>query len=63
MVARIGHEHKAREELEAVRQGLLKKKQSLIADNKRGKEDLDLFEGDLDKIGDATAPAQQRLGL
>lgn len=39
-VARIAHEHSEREKLEQERQGLLKKKQALIADNKKRKDDL-----------------------
>jgi hypothetical protein len=39
-VARINHEHAEREALEQQRQGLLKKKQGLIADNKKRKDDL-----------------------
>ncbi|KAL9612808.1 MAG: hypothetical protein Q9167_002591 [Letrouitia subvulpina] len=45
MLARIDHELKEREALEQQRQELLKKKQKLIADNKKRKEDL----ADLDK--------------
>lgn len=39
-IARIDHEHAEREALEQQRQGLLKKKQGLIADNKKRKDDL-----------------------
>jgi THO complex subunit 5 len=39
-VARIEHEHAEREALEQQRQGLLKRKQGLIADNKKRKDDL-----------------------
>ena len=39
-IARIDHEHTEREALEQQRQGLLKRKQGLIADNKKRKDDL-----------------------
>jgi hypothetical protein len=39
-IARIDHEHAEREALEQQRQGLLKRKQGLIADNKKRKDDL-----------------------
>lgn len=40
MFARINHELKEREELENVREELLERKQSLIADNQKWKDDL-----------------------
>ncbi len=52
MVARIGHEHAEREALEQARQGLLKKKQGLIADNKKRKEDLANLDKDLETFID-----------
>ena len=52
MIARINHEHAEREALEQARQGLLKKKQSLIADNKKRKDDLASLDKDLEKFID-----------
>lgn len=52
MTARINHEHAEREALEQARQGLLKKKQVLIADNKKRKDDLANLDQDLEKFID-----------
>jgi septal ring factor EnvC (AmiA/AmiB activator) len=52
MVARITEEHARREALEQERQGLLKKKQSLIADNKKRRDDLANLDRDLEKFID-----------
>lgn len=52
MTARISHEHAEREALEQARQGLLKKKQVLIADNKKRKDDLANLDQDLEKFID-----------
>ena len=52
MIARIKHEHAEREALEQARQGLLKKKQGLIADNKKRKDDLANLDKDLEKFID-----------
>ena len=52
MVARINHEHAEREALEQARQGLLKKKQGLIADNKKRKDDLANLDKDLETFID-----------
>ena len=54
MIARIGHEHVEREALEQARQGLLKKKQGLIADNKKRKDDLASLDKDLEKFIDVS---------
>lgn len=51
-IARIDHEHSERLALEEQRQGLLKKKQSLISDNKKRKEDLANLDKDLEKFID-----------
>ncbi|KAI9674262.1 MAG: hypothetical protein M1829_003809 [Trizodia sp. TS-e1964] len=59
MTARINHEHAEREQLEQTRQGLLKKKQGLIADNKKRKEDLANLDKDLEKFIDAAKPIQK----
>jgi THO complex subunit 5 len=54
MVARINHEHAEREALEQERQGLLKKKQGLIADNKKRRDDLANLDKDLEKFIDVS---------
>ena len=55
MFARINHELSEREALEQARQGLLKKKQSLIADNKKRKEDLANLDKDLETFIDVSS--------
>ncbi|PNY24040.1 THOC5 family protein, partial [Tolypocladium capitatum] len=52
MIARIDHERAEREALEQQRQELLKRKQKLIADNKRRKDDLANLDQDLEKFID-----------
>ena len=52
MFARINHELSERELLEQERQGLLKKKQGLIADNKKRKDDLANLDKDLETFID-----------
>lgn len=52
MVARIDHERAEREALEQQRQELLKRKQKLIAENKRRKDDLANLDKDLEKFID-----------
>ena len=52
MIARINHELAEREALEQQRQGLLKKKQVLIAENKKRKDDLASLDQDLEKFID-----------
>jgi THO complex subunit 5 len=52
MIARIDHEHSERLAMEEQRQGLLKKKQGLIADNKKRKDDLANLDKDLEKFID-----------
>ncbi|KAF2142193.1 uncharacterized protein K452DRAFT_250060 [Aplosporella prunicola CBS 121167] len=59
MVARIDHEHKERMALEEKRQGLLKRKQGLIAENKKRKEDLANLDKDLEKFIEAARPIEQ----
>ena len=54
MIARIDHEHAERLALEEQRQGLLKKKQGLIADNKKRKDDLANLDKDLEKFIDVS---------
>jgi hypothetical protein len=52
MAARIDHERTEREALEQQRQELLKRKQKLIAENKRRKDDLANLDQDLEKFID-----------
>ena len=52
MTARIDHEHSDREALEQERQVLLKKKQALIAENKKRKDDLASLDMNLEKFID-----------
>lgn len=59
MIARIEHELQEREKLEASRQELLKKKQSLIAENKKREDDLASLDNDLEKFIDAAKPIQK----
>lgn len=59
MNARIAHEHVERQSLEDQRQALLKKKQALIAENKKRKEDLANLDKDLEKFIDAAKPIQE----
>lgn len=56
MTARIEHEHAERQKLEEQRQGLLKQKQALIAENNKRKEDLANLDKDLEKFIDAAQP-------
>ena len=50
MIARIEHERTERESLEQRRMELLKRKQKLIADNKKRKDDLANLDKDLEKF-------------
>jgi THO complex subunit 5 len=59
MRARISHEHTEREALEQTRQGLLKRKQCLISENKKRKDDLANLDQDLEKFVDAAKPIQK----
>ena len=54
MIARINHEHAEREKLEQARQELLKRKQALIAENKKRKEDLASLDMDLERFIDVS---------
>lgn len=55
MIARINHEHTEREKLEQARQELLKKKQALIAENKKRKDDLASLDLDLERFIDVSS--------
>ncbi|EER23005.1 THO complex subunit 5 [Coccidioides immitis RS] len=59
MIARINHEHAEREKLEQARQELLKRKQALIAENKKRKDDLASLDLDLERFIDAAKPIQK----
>jgi Fms-interacting protein/Thoc5 len=52
MIARINHEHAEREKLEQARQELLKRKQALIAENKKRKDHLANLDQDLERFID-----------
>ncbi|KAE8354479.1 phosphatidylinositol-glycan biosynthesis class S protein-domain-containing protein [Aspergillus coremiiformis] len=52
MMTRINHEHAEREKLEQARQELLKRKQALIAENNKRKEDLANLDQDLERFID-----------
>ena len=56
MVARINHEHAEREKLEQARQELLKRKQALIAENNKRKDDLASLDQDLERFIDVCIP-------
>jgi THO complex subunit 5 len=56
MIARIEHEHNERAALEEKRQGLLKQKQRLIAENNKRKQDLANLDKDLEKFIEAADP-------
>lgn len=58
MIARIDHERTEREGLEQQRQELLKRKQKLIAENKRRKDDLANLDQNLEKFIDVSSCAQ-----
>ncbi|WEW59702.1 hypothetical protein PRK78_005182 [Emydomyces testavorans] len=58
MIARINHEHAEREKLEQARQELLKRKQALIAENKKRKDDLASLDQDLERFIDADGASQ-----
>ncbi|KAI1374129.1 hypothetical protein F4677DRAFT_180294 [Hypoxylon crocopeplum] len=59
MIARIEHERCEREALEQKRMELLKRKQKLIADNKKRKDDLANLDKELRKFIDAAKPIQK----
>ena len=63
MTARIEHERTEREALEQQRQELLKRKQKLIADNKKRKDDLANLDKDLEKFIDVGLLSDLSRGL
>lgn len=60
-IARIEHEHKEREQLEQMRQQLLRRKQALISDNRKRKDDLAGLDKMLENFIDAAKPIQKTL--
>jgi THO complex subunit 5 len=60
MVARINHEHAERQALEEQRQGLLKKKQSLIAENNKKKDLLGALDKEVEKFVTSATLVQQK---
>ncbi|GAB7349512.1 hypothetical protein MBLNU459_g0219t1 [Dothideomycetes sp. NU459] len=63
MVARIGHEHVERQALEEQRQGLLKKKQSLIAENNKKKDELAALDKEVEKFLNSATAVQKKFEL
>lgn len=59
MEARIGHELAVRMELEEKRQGLLRRKQELVAENNKRREDLARLDGSLERFIEAAKPIEQ----
>ncbi|KAL2125356.1 hypothetical protein VTJ04DRAFT_1721 [Mycothermus thermophilus] len=59
MVARINHEKAEREALEQQRLELVRRKQKLIAENKKRRDDLANLDKDLEKFIDAAKPIQK----
>ncbi|KAK3942135.1 Fms-interacting protein-domain-containing protein [Diplogelasinospora grovesii] len=59
MIARINHERAEREALEQQRLELQKRKQKLIAENKKRRDDLANLDKDLEKFIDAAKPIQK----
>ena len=57
VVARINHEREEREKLEQQRLELLKRKQKLIAENKKRRDDLANLDKDLEKFIDVRIPS------
>lgn len=55
MIARIGHERAGREALEQQRLELVGRKQKLIAENKKRKDDLANLDKDLEKFIDVSS--------
>ena len=56
MIARINHERAEREGLEQQRQGLLKRRKELIAENEKSKDNLARLDKDLQTFIDVSFP-------
>lgn len=63
MKARIEHEHHVRVKLEERRQEKLKQKQKLIAEVKRGKDDLTKLDTMVETFIDAAEPIKKVLAI
>ncbi|KAF2710520.1 hypothetical protein K504DRAFT_466931 [Pleomassaria siparia CBS 279.74] len=63
MTARIEHEHQVRMKLEERRQEKLKQKQKLIAEVKKGKDDLTKLDGMVEKFIEAAEPISKALAI
>lgn len=61
MTARIEHEHQVRLKLEERRQEKLKQKQKLIAEVKKGKDDLTKLDAMVEKFIEAAEPIKKVL--
>jgi THO complex subunit 5 len=61
MTARIEHEHHVRVKLEERRQEKLKQKQKLIAEVKKGKDDLTKLDAMVEKFVEAAEPIKKVL--
>lgn len=61
VMSRIAHEQTEREKLEQRRQTLLRKKQALITENNRRRDNLTNLDKDLERFIDAARPIQQLL--
>ena len=61
MAARIEHEHQVRVKLEERRQEKLKQKQKLIAEVKKGKDDLTKLDAMVEKFVEAAEPIKKVL--
>lgn len=62
MIARIEHEYQVRVKLEERRQEKLKQKQKLIAEVKKGKDDLTKLDTMVEKFIEAAEPIKKVLG-
>lgn len=63
MIARINHEHAERQALEEQRQGLLKKKQSLIAENNKKKDELAGLDKEVEKFLNYATAVQKKFDM
>ncbi|KAK7617824.1 Fms-interacting protein-domain-containing protein [Phyllosticta citricarpa] len=63
MEARIGHELAVRMELEEKRQGLLRRKQELVAENNKRREDLARLDGSLERFIEVSCGRMSRVWM
>lgn len=59
MIARINDEHARRTALEEQRQVLLKKKQALVAENKKKRDELDILDKEVEKFINGSSAVQK----